>query len=57
VQINNKFYCYRKHLIFYADNTNKIQTYIIDAADFDALQRYTKIWVSVAKGKLQYRYL
>lgn len=57
VKINNEFYCYRKHLIFYANNKSKIQTYIIDASNFDALQRYTRIWTSMAKDKLQYRYL
>lgn len=57
VLINNQFYCYRKHLVFYGANRNKIQTYIIDATNFDALQRYTELWVSMAKDKIQYRYL
>ncbi len=56
VLVDDQFYCYRKHLVFYGANETKIQTYIIDAANFDALQRYTELWVSMTKDKLQYRY-
>ena len=57
VFINNEFYCYRKHLIFYSPEKPGIQPYIIDADNFDALQRHTALWVSLIKDNLRYRYL
>jgi hypothetical protein len=56
VMIDNKFYCYRKHLVIYMFNKKEIQPYIIDAVNFDALQRYTDIWESMIKNDLRYRY-
>ena len=58
VMIGSKFYCYRKTLILFSyNNADRIQTYIIDAANFDALQRYTMIWINMAKNKMRYRFL
>lgn len=56
ILMNNKFYSYRKHLVFYMPNKAKIQTYIIEASDFDQLQRYTNQWTTMAQNKLHFRY-
>jgi len=57
VLINKRFYSYRKHFILFSSDGDKIVTYIMDASNFEALQRYSKIWETNKINKLEFRYL
>jgi hypothetical protein len=57
VLMNDKFYCYRKHLILFRPNGDRIISYIFDAYNFDALQRFCKLFTNDPKQRLQIRFL